>query len=171
MRYSAAFASLLMLAACTESAAGPADTLAPSFANGLTPRQFDSGEIPVDIRASCGSFDFTAIGTTRERNTGFFDANGELLVVQGHIRATVVWTNLSTGKSFTERQAFNFKADFRSGFIETDTGKFFNVKDGIHVMDVGKFVIDWETGEVVFQSGQHDIGLGSSRPATCALLS
>jgi hypothetical protein len=171
MRYAATLASLLVLAACTDSAAGPAEPLSPSLANGLTPSQFDSGDIPVDIHASCGAFDFTAIGTTRERNTGFFDENGELLVVQGHIRATVVWTNLSTGKTFTERQSFNFKTDFRDGFIETDTGKFFNVKDGIHVSDVGKFVIDWDTGEVVFQSARHDIGLNSTRPAACALLS
>jgi hypothetical protein len=58
----------------------------------------------------------------------------------------------------------------RNGFIETDTGKFFNVKDGIHVADVGKFVIDWETGEIVFQSARHDIGLSSFRPFACALL-
>jgi hypothetical protein len=171
MRFSAALASLLALAACTEPAVGPADSPAPSFADGLTPSQFDSGEIPVDIRASCGAFEFTAIGTTRERNTGFFAENGDLLLVQGHIRATVVWTNLSTGKSFTERQAYNFKSDFRTGFTETDTGKFFNVKDGLHVLDVGKYVIDWETGEVVFQSSRHDIGLDGFRPSACALLS
>jgi hypothetical protein len=169
MRYCAALASLLILA-CAESAAGPAEPLPPSLANGLKPSQFDSGEIPVDIQGSCGGFDFTAVGTTRERNTGFFNDSGELLVVQGHITATVIWTNLSSGKTFTERQAFNFKTDFRNGFIETDTGKFFNVKDGIHVADVGKFVIDWETGEVVFQSARHDIGLGSPRPFACALL-
>lgn len=171
MRCAAALASLLLLAACTDSSTGPADPLAPSLATGLKPDQFDSGDIPVDIQASCGAFDFTAIGTTRERNTGFWSDAGELLIVQGHIRATVLWTNLSTGKTFIERQSFNFKSDFRTGFTETDTGKFFNVHEGIHVMDVGKFVIDWETGEVVFQSARHDIGLGGFRPSVCAMLS
>jgi hypothetical protein len=169
MRY-AALASLVLLAACADPGTGPADPLAPSLAGGLQPDQWDSGDVPVDIHASCGTFDFTAIGTTRERNTGFWSDDGELLIVQGHVRATVVWTNLSTGKSLIERQSFNFKADFRSGFIETDTGKFFNVGDGVHVMDVGKFVVDWDTGEVTFQSARHDIGLGSLRPAMCAML-
>jgi hypothetical protein len=170
MRYAAALTSILALAACADSDSGPADALAPSLATGLKPDQWDSGDIPIDIHGSCEAFDFTAIGTTRERNTGFFDESGELLMVQGHVRATVVWTNLSTGKSLIERQSFNFKADFRSGFIETDTGKFFNMKDGVHVLDVGKFVIDWDTGAVTFESARHDIGLGGIRPSVCALL-
>ena len=171
MRHFVALAGVLLLVSCTDSGSTPAEPLLPSMANGLRPSQFNSGPTPVDVGFSCGAFEVSLVGTEQERNTGFFDDQGVLLIVNAHIKTHLVYTNLSTGKTLANNQSYHFVVDFRTGAIETDTGKFFNVKTGgVRIRDVGRFQFDQLTGEILFQAGPHDIGLGSSRPLVCEAL-
>src|SRR4051794_34365138 len=171
MRYLAAIATLCLVAACNDDGTTPTESLPPVLANAPAPEHASTGDIQIDDQFSCGSFEASVLGTTREDDAIFFDANGDLLLVQGHVRASLRFTNLTTGKTYMHRQAFNYKLDFRNGAIETDTGKFFNIKEGIHIMDVGRFVWNWDTGEVIWEAGRHDVGLGNPGPLYCQALS
>jgi hypothetical protein len=51
----------------------------------------------------------------------------------------------------------------------TTTPYGFNVKSGIHITDVGRFIFNWDAGEPISESGRHDIGLDSSLPLVSSM--
>jgi hypothetical protein len=116
------------------------------------------------------AFDITIVGTQDVTETIFFDKNGTPIRSKGLAKAEVRVTNVSTGESLIDRIASPFKVDFRTGIIAS-AGKFMNIKDGIRFKDVGRFVFDAKTGELLFQSGSpHDQGLGPREPLLCQAL-
>jgi hypothetical protein len=151
----AAFAlGLVALAACAEGApTAPAVSLAEANVPQHTTSHGDA-----DYSFSCGTFDITVVGTLFDiSQTVFFDGEGDPLRVQGLIKRRLVVTNVSTGKAILDKTAIMFEVDFRTGII-VNNGKFFNIKDGIPIRDIGRFVFNEETGEILFEAGPHDVG-------------
>jgi hypothetical protein len=124
----------------------------------------------IDEQFSCGTFEITIVGTADIAETIFFDQEGNPVKAQGLVKSEVTVTNVSTGESLIDRAASPFKVDFRTGIV-VSAGKFLNIKDGIRFRDVGRFVFDANTGEILFESASpHDQGLGDREPLLCQAL-
>jgi hypothetical protein len=156
----------------TEAPTDPTAVLAARTSGLSSPPGHFVFTAPFDESFSCGTFDVRLAGTEHERNIGWFDSNGDLLVVEGLYQVRATYTSLATGESLNLSTNLHFKVDFREdGILETDTGIAFKLKGGTPVRDLGRFIFLQETGEILFASGQHDVGLGSVRPQVCAQLS
>jgi hypothetical protein len=165
-------AGLAALVGCNEQAStepSPLQGQAITFASITTPEHNEFHE-DIDERFSCGTFDITIVGTEDGHETIFFDREGNPARSQGLVKARVTVTNVSTGESLVDKADFMFRVDFNSGIV-VNNGKFLNIKDGIRFRDIGRFVFDSDTGEILFEAGPKDQGLGDREPLLCQALS
>ena len=110
----------------------------------------------VEGMTSCGLLRWE-IDLTGERFR-FVDGAGNVTRVQIHIREDNTITNLTTGESFREGpDAFMQRTLFTDeGPVIVATGLAARV-GGTGVRDVGRVVIDPQTGDIEFSAGQHPI--------------
>jgi hypothetical protein len=170
------------LAACQDAtaptlqsrSAGPTEpaSLQPiAFAAARTPVQFDFHE-GVEYSFSCGAFEGRAVGSVDAHGTLFFNRQGDEARLKVHIEPRLTVTNLSTGATIEDNADYNDHLDLTTQVMAT-TGKYFSikVKGGPVIRDIGRFVFDRDTREVLFEAGPHDVGLEPLEPFYCQALS
>jgi hypothetical protein len=170
------------LAACQDAtaptlespSAGPTEpaSLQPiAFAAARTPEQFDFHE-EVQYSFSCGAFEGRAVGAVDAHGTLFFNAQGDEVRLKVHIKPRVTVTNMSTGAMIEDNADYNEHLDLATQVLAS-TGKYFSikVKGGPVIRDIGRFVFDRDTDEVLFEAGPHDVGLQPLEPFYCQALS
>lgn len=170
------------LAACQDAtaptlespSAGPTEpaSLQPiAFAAARMPEQFDFQE-EVQYSFSCGAFEGRAVGAVDAHGTLFFDREGDEARLIVHTKAHITVTNLSTGATIEDNANYNDHLDLTTQVLAT-TGKYFSikVKGGPVIRDIGRFVFDRDTREVLFEAGPHDVGLEPLEPFYCQALS
>jgi hypothetical protein len=106
----------------------------------------------------CGTFTIRETSfSNRVHVTTYFNDAGDPIKVRVHIEFEGVLTNLSTGKTLRDHAAFTNTFDFAKGTL-TQAGVSFNLKvphvEG-KVVEKGRLVFDLETGELLFEAGQH----------------
>jgi len=113
----------------------------------------------------------TIVGTLEIRQVTFFDDEGTPSRVEALVTSRTTATNVTTGESTEDNADFIVRLDFATGIFEND-GKFVNIKDedSTRFRDIGRFVSNPETGEILFEAGPKDAGLGDSTPLLCEAL-
>jgi hypothetical protein len=119
--------------------------LALSAGAGAGPRTQERFEFsdPFSGSFDCGTFTATFSGQDRGHVVTWFDANGEPIMQEGHIRATETDVNTATGKTIEAKTSLNVHVDFVAGTtsltgvrnLATEPGR------GVVVQHIGRVVI------------------------------
>jgi hypothetical protein len=157
--------TLAVLAGCSEGT--PADP-SPSFAAANPPIHQTELE-DIDALVSCGTFDLAIVGTFERRFTTFFDSEGNPRRATAVVKYRTTATNVTTGESTEDNADFAISVDLVTGLF-VNNGKLVNIKDGLRFRDIGRFVLDQATDEIIFEAGPKDSELGDSVPLLCQAL-
>jgi hypothetical protein len=132
--------------------------LALSAGAGAGPRTQERFEFadPFSGSFDCGTFTATFSGHDHGHVVTWFDANGDPIMQEGHIRATETDVNTATGKAIEVETRLNVHVDFVAGTtslsgvrnLATDPGR------GVVVQHVGRVVIGPDD-EPIFLSGKY----------------
>jgi hypothetical protein len=131
-----------------------------------TERFSDSGTA---FWTSCDGFDIIVNFEFTAMVTEYYDQNGDLVRVRGFFRGTGELVNTETGKTLTGSSPSMFFDNYRTETTTLVGLQFHNnvPGQGIVALDAGRIVIDWATGEVIFEAGPHP---GFEGIDWCALL-
>jgi hypothetical protein len=130
----------------------------------------DTGD---EVLVNCDGFDIRDDFIVRGTQTTFYDRNGDAVRDRFHFRYVDRFYNSETGKEYTATTANTIDfVDVQSGQLDAMGLEYHLTVPGVGVviLDAGK-LIETADGEVVFESGKHQI-LGSN-PDTekfCAVL-
>lgn len=121
-----------------------------------------------DASAECG-FDVFVTDMTRVKITDYFDNDGNFLRALVQLRGTAYW--FSDVKALpAEHWGWNGTFDAETVTF-TRRGNIFNIHDrGPVLTDSGRLIIDEETGDILFQAGNHPL-LDEGFGALCDALS
>ena len=147
-------------------AAAAGVVLTGGTASASPPEHFVSAKnVDFSFTADCGAFEASVSGVFSDRFTVFFDAEGDVSRFTEFVSAPHdVWTNTTTGASFTVRGHFVQVAERIPGtdvFTRTVTGFRYLVNEpgsGAVIRDVGRIVYD-DLDESSWRdlAGQHDL--------------
>jgi hypothetical protein len=116
-----------------------------------------------EVLVNCDGFDIRDDFIQRGRQTTFYDRNGEAVRDRFHFRYVDRFYNSETGKEYTATTANTIDfVDAQSGQLDAMGLEYHLTVPGVGVviLDAGK-LIETADGEVVFESGMHQI-LGSN---------
>ena len=131
-----------------------------------TSEELPTEELPIVkddvLLVECGTFDIRDDYVLEGTATTFYDRNGEPVRIRFHISAVDRFYNSETGKEYTSTTANTIDfLDLQSGQVDA-MGLEYHLtvpRVGVVILDAGK-LIETADGEVVFESGKHQI-LGS----------
>jgi hypothetical protein len=142
--------------------AAPANATAPH-------REFDS--FSFSDSADCGSFADDYAGTVTIRETTFFDADGNPIMVRVKVLQRETDVNSETGRSVRVNGSFTQTVDLRTGIRRTAGQVFMGVggKGANVIHDTGLVIFNDITGEVIKVAGPHTVLEGGNEPFCQAL--
>jgi hypothetical protein len=120
----------------------------------------DTGD---EVLVNCDGFDIRDAFIVRGTQTTFYDRSGDAVRDRFHFRYVDRFYNSETGKEYTATTANTIDfVDVRSGQLDAMGLEYHLTVPGVGVviLDAGK-LIETADGEVVFESGKHQI-LGSN---------
>lgn len=135
---------------------------------------FDSVGVPV---ADCNDFQVLADWTNEGFYTLFFDSDGIPIRINFHVhRAEIIYYNsldpskYLTGMPYAPQNERQYFVDgTRLGAIHGLLFKVVIPGEGTIFADVGRVIYDWNTGDVIVQSGPHDFFDGNGEGLCAAL--
>ena len=142
--------------------AAPASATAP---------QRESDSFSFSDSVDCGSFSDDFAGMVRIRETTFFDADGNPIMVRAKILQRETDTNSETGKSVRVKGSYTETVDLRTGIRRTAGQVFMGVggKGANVIHDTGLVIFNDDTGDVIKVAGPHTVLEGGNEPFCQAL--
>jgi hypothetical protein len=143
-------------------------------ASAIPPDTVDLGTDTGDeLLVKCGTFDIRDDFVVEGTMTTFYDRNGEPVRIRFHFRYVDRFYNSETGKEYTATTANTIDfVDVQSGQLDAMGLEYLLTVPGVGVviLDAGK-LIETADGEVVFESGKHQIlGNETDTDKFCAAL-
>ena len=129
----------------------------------------DAGDVPIGV--DCGEFEVWDEYETHWNGKRFFDADGNFVRFVEHVWGTDRLYNPENGKSVSGTINSGEILDRVDGTVRQN-GSIFRITvpgAGAVFIDVGTYIIDLDTDEVVFLAGRHDYFAGDT-DALCAAL-
>ena len=139
-------------------------------ASATTPQR-ESDSFSFSDSADCGSFADDYAGTVRIRETTFFDADGNPIMIRAKVLQRETDINSETGKSVRVKGSYTETVDLRTGIRRTTGQVFMGVggKGANVIHDTGLVIFNDDTGEVIKVAGPHTVLEGGNEPFCEAL--
>ena len=139
-------------------------------ASATTPQR-ESDNFSFSDSVDCGSFSDNFAGTVTIRETTFFDADGNPIIVRDNILQRETDTNSETGKGVRVNASFTQTDDLRTGILRSAGQVFMGVggKGANVIHDTGLVIFNTDTEELVKVAGPHTVLEGGNEPFCQAL--